>query len=135
MTHAIANLESYYAAVQEKGSMLSQKLAHNWSEATLKMMGLYMQKSGKKALSEKLPEPLSDQLGRVFRLMHFPDPNMSLDEFLHAVARRAGHSDPQYAEMGVKAVFYALKTIIDKDTSDKVADSLSPEVRALWQNA
>ena len=135
MTQATANLDTYFGLIQEKGNIISEKLAKRWSESTLKMMGLYMGKGGKKALSGQLPKELSDDLNRVFRLMHFPNTNMPLQEFQSAVARRGGHSDPQFAKLAITGVFHGLKTLIDKDTTDKVSESLSPEIREVWDNA
>ena len=135
MTQATANLDTYFGLIQEKGNIISEKLAKRWSESTLKMMGLYMGKGGKKALSSQLPKELSDDLNRVFRLMHFPNTNMPLHEFQSAVARRGGHSDPQFAKLAITGVFHGLKTLIDKDTTDKVSESLSPEIREVWDNA
>ena len=135
MTQATANLDTYFGLIQEKGNIISEKLAKRWSESTLKMMGLYMGKGGKKALSSQLPKELSDDLNRVFRLMHFPNTNMPLQEFQSAVARRGGHSDPQFAKLAITGVFHGLKTLIDKDTTDKVSESLSPEIREVWDNA
>ena len=135
MTQTDVNLDNYFSTIQEKGSLISGKLARRWSESTLKMMGLYMGKGGKKALSGNLPKVLSDDLNRVFRLMHFPNTNMPMLEFQQMVARRGGHSDPQFAKLAIIGVFHGLKTIIDTDTRDKVADALSPEVREVWNNA
>ena len=135
MTQSEANLTNYFEVVQEKASIISERQARRWSGAVLKMLGLNMGKSGKKALSGKLPKELSDDLNRAFRLMYFPSSNMPLSEFQSMVARRGGHSDPQYAKMAITGVFHGLKTLIDKDTSDKVAESLSPEMREAWENA
>lgn len=135
MTQTDVDLEKYFSTVKENGSLISVNLARRWSEATLKMMGLYMGKQGKKALSSKLPKELADDLNRVFRLMHFPNTNMPLLEFQQMVARRSGHSDWQFAKLPIIGVFHALKTIIDNDTSKTVADSLSPEIREAWNNA
>ena len=76
MTQGNANLDNYFSLIQQKGNIISEKVAKRWSESTLKMMGLYMGKNGKKALSNQLPKELSDDLNRVFRLMHFPNTNM-----------------------------------------------------------
>ncbi|MEM7335275.1 MAG: DUF2267 domain-containing protein [Chloroflexota bacterium] len=135
MTQSSTKLDNYFSAIQTKGNIISEKLAKRWSESTLKMMGLYMAKDGKKALSGQLPQELSDQLNRVFRLLHFPNTNMPMQEFQSAVARRGGHSDPQFAKLAIIGVFHGLKTLIDKDTTDKVSESLSPEIREVWDNA
>jgi uncharacterized protein (DUF2267 family) len=48
---------------------------------------------------------------------------------------RAGHTDAQFAALPVKAIFHVLKQVIDRKLSDRVAETLAPEVRRLWQEA
>lgn len=135
MVQTETDLSHYFALIKEKGSMITDRQARRWSGSVLRMMGLNMGKNGKKALSNSLPKELSDDLNRVFRLAYFRNTNLPLSEFQTMVARRAGHSDPQYAKMAIKAVFHAVKTLIDPETSNKVAESLSPELRETWENA
>lgn len=135
MVQTETNLSPYFALIQEKGHMITERQAHRWSEAVLRIMGLNMGKSGKKALSDNLPKELSDDLNRVFRLAYFRNTNLPLSEFQTMVARRAGHSDPQYAKIAILGVFHGLKSLIDTDTSRKVAEALSPEMREAWENA
>lgn len=135
MVQTNTNLDSYFALIKEKGAMISEGQARRWSEAVLRMLGLQMGKSGKKALSDSLPEELSHDLNRVFRLMHFRNTNLPLSEFQSMVARRGGASDPQYALMAIEGVFAGVKSIVDKNTIDKVAESLAPELREVWEQA
>ena len=135
MSQTESAMNNYFSVIQEKGNIISEIQAKRWSESVLKMMGLAMGKKGKKALSNKLPEALANDLNRVFRLIYFRDVNLPLLEFQTMVARRGGHSDPQFAKMAIIGVFHGLKTIVDQATSDQVADALSPELSETWQNA
>lgn len=135
MVQSDTKLDHYFSTVQQKGHIISEKMAHRWSTAVLKTLGLNLDKKSKKSLADTLPKPLAEQLNRVFWLAHFRDTNLPLASFQQMVARRAGHSDPQYAKMAITAVFHGLKGLIDSQTSQTVAQSLSPELREFWQNA
>lgn len=134
MTQAqVSELDAYFATVQQKGSIITRKQTERWSSAVLKTLGLELTRSAKRALAKALPQPLSDDLTRVFWLLHFRNPNLPLPEFQAMVARRAGHSDPQYARIAITGVFHGLQQLISRDVSDKVTEGLSPELRALWE--
>ena len=51
------------------------------------------------------------------------------------VANRAGNTDAQFARYPVTATFHSLKSLIPADVSKAVADTLSPELSEMWQNA
>lgn len=134
-TATTTNLDAYYDTIQQHGRVLTRELAAQWSTAVLKSLGMNLGRSAKKKLANALPSELADDLTRVFWLLHFRDTNMPAREFQKVVARRAGHTDAQYARYPIIGTFRALKQMVDGSVSDAVADSLSPELRELWQNA
>ena len=129
------DLAAFYEYVQTKGDLRTPDHARRWSAAVLKTLGLNLDRGTKKQLAKALPEELAEPLMRVFWLAHFRDTNLSSHDFLNQVARRSGNSDPEFARIPVTAVFGGIKRLIDDKTSARVADSLSPEVRKLWQRA
>jgi uncharacterized protein (DUF2267 family) len=134
MTHD-ENLSDFYHHVQEKGSLRTREHAKRWSEGVLKTLGVNLDRKTKKELAQALPKELADPLTRVFWLLHFRDSNLSSYEFQHMVARRSGNTDPEFARHPILAVFGGVKQMIDADLEKKVAESLAPEVRDLWQEA
>ena len=128
-------LTQYYATIQTNGKLIAPIHAQRWSSALLKTLGLNINKGTKKSLAKALPEPLCNDLSRVFWLANFRDTNMTAYEFQELVARRSGNSDPNFAKHPIIAIFGALKQLIDAQMSDQVASDLSPELRDLWQNA
>lgn len=129
------DLQSYFTQVQTTGSLRTDMHAKRWSAAVLKTLGFNLDGRTKKQLAQALPQELAGDLNRVFWLVHFRDNSLSQQEFLNQVSRRSGNSDWQFAKIPTTAVFHGVKKMIDKDLSDKVADTLSPEVSALWKNA
>lgn len=129
-----ADLTTFYDDVQDNGHMRSPSHAERWTRATLQMLGVNLDRKSKKALAKALPEQLADDLKSVFWLLHFRDRNLSAIEFQNRVARRAGASDKFRAHSAVIAVFSSLKQYIDDDLDRKIAETLSPEVRALWES-
>ena len=129
------DLQSYFTQVQTMGSLRTEMHAKRWSTAVLKTLGFNLEKKKKKQLAKALPEELGVDVTRVFWLLHFQDKTLSQQEFLNQVSRRSGNTDWQFAKIPTTAVFRSVKKIIDKDLSDAIADSLSPEVSALWKNA
>lgn len=99
------------------------------------MLGVNIDRGVKKELVKALPEELGQWLKGVFWVAFFRDTNLSSYEFQNRVARRSGNSDPQFAYYPVKAVFGGLKGLVNSDVSKKVADSLSPELRNIWDEA
>jgi uncharacterized protein (DUF2267 family) len=130
-----SNLESFYQHVQKAGQLRTPAHARRWSTAVLNTLGLTLSRSARRQLANALPAELAAPLKRVFWLLHFRDNNLSSGTFMNQVSRRSGNSDPQFARLPVTAVFGALKQLVDDNTSGRVADSLSPELRELWQNA
>ncbi|MCB9434125.1 MAG: DUF2267 domain-containing protein [Ardenticatenaceae bacterium] len=129
------DLQSYFTQVQTMGSLRTEMHAKRWSTAVLKTLGFNLDGRTKKQLAKALPEELGVDVTRVFWLLHFQDKTLSQQEFLNQVSRRSGNTDWQFAKIPTTAVFRSVKKIIDKDLSDAIADSLSPEVSALWKNA
>ncbi|MFT5196699.1 MAG: hypothetical protein ACI9EW_001842 [Cellvibrionaceae bacterium] len=133
---SIKSIEDYYLYVQASGNLLTADHAARWSDGTLQMLGVNLSGRVKKALKSALPESLSFQLGRVFWVAYFRDPNMLFREFCTRVARRSrASSDPDFAAYPVQAIFGGLKALIDDDLSEKVRDDLSPELSKMWEDA
>ncbi len=128
-------LDSYYDYVQQNGKLRSQNHAQRWSTAVLKTLGFNLDKGTKKALAKALPDPLADDLTRVFWLLHFQNKNLTTDDFYAQVARRSGNTDVAFARYPTKAVFGAVKGLIDSQLNQRVAEALSPEMRAVWEQA
>ena len=129
------DLQSYFTQVQTMGSLRTEMHAKRWSTAVLKTLGFNLDGRTKKQLAKALPEELGVDVTRVFWLLHFQDKTLSQQEFLNQVSRRSGNTDWQFAKIPTTAVFRSVKKMIDKDLSDAIPDSLSPEVSALWKNA
>jgi uncharacterized protein (DUF2267 family) len=78
---------------------------------------------------------LATSLNGVFWLLHFRDPDYSSGEFCRRVAKRSGNSDAEFARLPTQAVFGGLRLYIGPDLDQRIADSLSPEVSLMWQDA
>lgn len=128
-------LKTYYEHVMIAGKLRTLDHAKTWSDGVLKTFGTALDRRNKKALAKRLPKELADTLTGVFWLMHFRDPNQTSEDFLQRAARRSGNSDGKFARYPTQAVFGGLKMFIDNDLNDKVAQTLSPELRQLWQEA
>ena len=131
----MADLNSYYETVQNKGSLRTLAHARRWSTAVLKTLGFNLDGKTKKKLANALPKELADDVKRVFWLLHFRNNQLTSHEFQNQVSRRSGNSDPQFARTPILAVFHGVKQLVDNDIQQAVADSLSPEVRELWEKA
>ncbi|MCB8979627.1 MAG: DUF2267 domain-containing protein [Ardenticatenaceae bacterium] len=131
----MADLNSYYQTVQNKGSLRTPDHARRWSTAVLKTLGFTLGGKTKKQLANALPKELGDDVKRVFWLAHFKNDQLTSHEFQNQVSRRSGNSDPQFAKIPITAVFHGVKQIVDSNVQQAVADALSPEVRELWENA
>lgn len=125
-------LKTYYDHVMVAGKLRTLDHAKTWSDGVLKTFGTVLDRGTKKALAKRLPRELADSLSSVFWLMHFRDPNQSSEEFLQRAARRSGNSDGEFARYPTQAVFSGLKMFTDDDLNEKVAQTLSPELRQLW---
>jgi uncharacterized protein (DUF2267 family) len=126
-------LNGYYQTVQSMGNLPTPEHARRWSTAVLKTLGVNLDRKTKKKLAKALPEELGNDLYRLFWLVHFRNKNMSKQEFQFEVSKRSGNSDWQFARTPIQAVFHGLQALIDQDTQEKVADSLAPQVREMWQ--
>ena len=134
-TTKIDNLDALYDHVRAAGKLRQRKHAERYTQAVLRTLGLYLKGGAKKSLAKALPDKLADQFTRAFFLAHFPDKTLSWSDFCKMVARRSGNSDGQFARIPTRAVFQGLQALIDSDTSRKVAEALSPEVQAEWEQA
>ncbi len=128
-------LTDYYTIIKELGKLQTTQHAERWSEATLHTLALNLDKGTKKKLVKALPIPLSDQLKRKFWLVHFRDKSLTTVEFQKMTGRRAGNTDETFARYPVIATFHGLKALIDDSLTDDVADTLSPELSQMWQDA
>lgn len=137
MTQTMTNndLTSYYTAVQQIGKLRTPHHAQRWSESTLRTLAFNLDSGTKKKLARALPDELSKQLKRPFWLLHFRNKSLTQLEFQKMVANRAGNTDAQFARHPVTATFHSLKSLIPTDVSKAVADTLSPELSEMWQNA
>lgn len=128
-------LDSYYDYVKSVGLLRTEKHAKLWSNGVLEMLGTAVNRKTKSELGDALPKELKDSLYGIFWLLHFRDPNQTREEFCERVARRSGNSNAEFAFYPTMAVFGGIKSLINVDLSDQVAQSLSPEVREMWQRA
>lgn len=130
-----ANMAAYYQHIQEDAQLRTTPHAERWSTAVLNTLGLYLDKSTRKILAAALPDELSADLRKKFWLAYFRDAEMSKEEFLERVARRSGNTDTKFAAIPTTAVFHNIKTLINQDVNQQVADSLAPAVSEFWQGA
>ena len=128
-------LTGFYQHVYQVGKLRSMDHAQRWTTGVLKTLGTVLDRRSKRAVSKNLPDELATSLNGVFWLLHFRDPNYSSDEFCRRVAKRSGNSDAEFARLPTKAVFGGLRLYIGPDLDQRVADSLSPEVSLMWQEA
>jgi hypothetical protein len=56
-------------------------------------------------------------------------------EFQKQVARRSGNTNAEFARYPTLAVFSGIQKYTDSDLNKRIAESLSPEVRELWEKA
>ncbi len=129
------DLSAYYQSIQTNGSLLTPGQSRRWSQAVLRTLGLNLDRKTKKQLAQTLPEEPAQDLMRAFWLVHFRDKNKPAEVFFKDAARRGGNTDAQFAKIPTTAVFHALKQFAGQDVSDKVAESLAPEIRAYWEQA
>lgn len=128
-------MDFYYQNIITTGHLLSDVHARRWSEGVLKTLGTSLDRRTKRALAKALPKGLAESLTSVFWLLHFRDPNQTRSEFCTRVARRSGNSNGEFAVYPTLAVFAGLKNLIDDNLTERVSNSLSPEVRDLWDQA
>lgn len=136
MTYTKINeLDDYFAYIQKVGKLRAPIHAQRWSRAVLKTFGINLDRSTKKKLAKALPAELAGDLTRVFWLAHFQNSGLTQYDFLNQVSRRAGNSDPDFARFPTTAVLHQIKAIIGQDMVNQVAQSLSPEMRQMWEAA
>jgi uncharacterized protein (DUF2267 family) len=129
------DLSAYYQAIMQNGELRTAAIAEDWSKAVLCTLSLSLDRKTKKQLGNALPEELATILNRQFWLLHFRDKNKSDAAFLNEVSRRSGNSDAKFAHLPTCAVFHEVKALAGEDVSDAVADTLAPEVSAMWQQS
>lgn len=128
-------LVDYFQQIQTMGNLRTPAHAQRWSTAVLRTLGLSLDGKTKKKLAKALPPELGDDLTRAFWLLHFRNSSLSSYEFQNQVARRSGNTDANFARVPILAVFHQVKQLVDSDVSKQVAQSLSPQVAELWQQA
>lgn len=128
-------LEEFYNYVQECGKLRTEAHAKRWADGVLRTLGINLDRGTKKKLSKALPEELATSLTRVFWLLHFRNPNLTVEEFQGMVARRSGNTDADFAYFPTRAVFGGVKRLVNDDLQREVADNLAPEIAALWREA
>lgn len=127
--------ESYYHSILSMGKLRTVGHASRLSKAVLHALGFNLSGPVKKKLAESLPENLSRELTRGWRLIHFRNTKLTALEFAKDVSLHSGNTDAQVGLMATQAVFHSLKQLIDGDLSHEVAKDLSPELRKLWNTA
>jgi len=132
----IKELDDYYHHIQRVGNVRTLDHAKRWSDGVLKTLGTSLHRKVKKDLAKSLPSELAQSLNGVFWLVHFHDPTLSSQEFLHRAGRRSGNSNSEFARYPTLAVFGGLRIFaIDSELEKEIADDLSPEIRQLWEQA
>ena len=129
------DLDSYYEYVSLVGKLRTPQHALGWSDGILRTFGLVLDRKTKRDFANALPEELAHSVKAVFWLLHFRDPNLSLDEFLQRAARRSGNSGVEFAIHPTLAVFAGVRNFLTPELERQVADSLSPELRDCWEQA
>ncbi|MGD2078008.1 MAG: DUF2267 domain-containing protein [Chloroflexota bacterium] len=129
------DLESYYQFVCSAGELRTPQHARRWTDGVLRTLGIALDRKTKNALTKELPDELARSVGDVFWLLHFRDPNLSLDEFLQRAARRSGNSNSEFAMLPTRAVFAGLRFFISPEVDQQVARTLSPELCDFWEQA
>ncbi len=124
--------DEYYRQVMLNGKLRSTTHAKQWSDGVLKTLGTSLDRATKRALGKSLPDELSSAIYGVFWLLHFRDDAMTRLEFQNRVARRSGNSDKEFAYYPTRAVFGEIKRFVNSEIEEIVAESLSPDVRELW---
>jgi uncharacterized protein (DUF2267 family) len=129
---SVEDRDDYYRQVMLIGKLRSTIHAKRWSDGVLKTLGTSLDRGTKRALGKSLPDELSSALYGVFWLLHFRDDAMTRLDFQNRVARRSGNSDKEFAFYPTRAVFGEIKRFVDSEVEEKVAESLSPDIRELW---
>ena len=128
-------LEAYYEYVRINGKLQTLDHARQWSDGVLKTLGISLDRGTKRSLADALPQELADSLKGVFWLLHFRDPNRTSQDFYQRAGRRGGNSNTEFVHYPTLAVFGGLKGLVDDELVARVADTLSPELRQLWDQA
>lgn len=129
------DLTQFYQGVEKVGKLRTDEHARRWTVGVLKTLGVSLPGKTKRKLARALPGGLAQSLTDVFWLLHFRNANLSSEDFQRAVARRSGNSDAQFARFPILAVFGGIKSMINQDLQLEVSQSLSPELRQLWEQA
>ena len=128
-------LTGFYERIRQVGELRSTDHAQRWANGVLETLGTALDRGSKRAVAKNLPAELASSLNGVFWLLHFRDPQFSIDEFCQRVAKRSGNSDAEFARIPTRAVFSGLRLYIGPELDQRVAESLSPEVSSMWQEA
>lgn len=126
---------SFYAEVMQHGKLRTPRHAERLTSAVLHTLGFNLSGGVKRELARVLPPTLARELTRGWRLLHFRNTHISLEDFAADVGLHSGNTDPLYARMATAAVFGQIKRLIDDNLGRKIAGDLSPEVRELWNSA
>ncbi len=127
--------EEFYRAVMQEAHLPTMKHAERTTHAVLHTLGFNLSGGVKRKLAKELPERLAHQLTRGWRLLHIRDRSLSLEKFAADVALHSGNTDPDYARIAIRAIFRQMKKRMGGNLIHTVGRDLSPEVRALWDEA
>ncbi len=134
-TTEAAALDEFYRAVMREAQQPTMKHAARTTFAVLHTLGFNLSGSVKKKLAKELPEKLARDLTRGWRLLHIRNRNLSLEDFAADVGLHSGNTDPDYAKIAIRVIFRQMKKRLGGNLIQTVARDLSPEVRALWDEA
>ena len=135
MTQVDAKLEKFYQQVQKNGQLPTAMHAQRWTKGVLQQLGLHLKSGGKKSLAKALPKTMADDFTSVWWFFNIHNNGMTSEEFRTRVGRRCGNTDVVFAATPILAVFGAVRSMIDANVDRQVSESLSPEIRELWQTA
>jgi len=128
-----SDLNHFYQQIQITGRLRTSEHAKQWTRGVLQTLGTSLNRGTKRALGKTLPKELSEHLYSVFWLLHFRDSTLTSHDFRLRAARRSGNSDVEFAVYPTLGVFAGIKSLIDIDLDQRISESLSPEVRQMWE--
>ena len=130
-----ADLNHFYQQIQITGRLRTSEHAKQWTRGVLQTLGTSLNRGTKRALGKTLPKELREHLYSVFLLLHFRDSTLTSHDFRLRAARRSGNSDVEFALYPTLGVFAGIRSLIDSDLDQRISESLSPEVRQMWETS
>ena len=128
-----SDLNHFYQQIQITGRLRTSEHAKQWTRGVMQTLGTSLNRGTKRALGKTLPKELSEHLYSVFWLLHFRNSTLTSHDFRLRAARRSGNSDVEFAVYPTLGVFAGIRSLIDIDLDQRISESLSPEVRQMWE--